>query len=344
MVGVVCSFFAAVFITRLIVQLMGEKSNFEKMNFSSPLASKLSAKRNIDFIGKRKIGYIFSAIVIAVGVGLMATKGLNLGVALKGGFSYVYKFDQSVNPEEIRKAVKEKVGEAEVQVKTYDVPSQVSITTSFMVDSEDKDVALTVKKTVESGLASFGKIEQLQSNQVGATIADDIKTTARNSVIIALIVIFFYIIIRFRKWQFGLGSLLALFHDVLFVLSVFAIAGAVGFSFEIDEVFIAAILTLVGYSINDTVVVFDRVREYLGIESKDDMKTTLNNSLNSTLSRTLITSITTLLVVIVLLVFGGEALRGFSFALFIGILIGTYSSIFIATPTVYDLSSKNEDK
>ena len=182
----------------------------------------------------------------------------------------------------------------------------------------------------------------MQTIVVGPTIADDIKSTSLESIIVALICIFLYIIIRFRKWQFGTGALFALFHDVLIVLSVFAIAGLLGISFEIDEVFIAAILTIVGYSINDTVVVFDRVREFLRESPRDDLATTLNRSLNSTLSRTMMTSITTLIVVVVLLIWGGEALRGFSFALLVGVLIGTYSSIFVATPVVLDASAQGK--
>lgn len=344
MVGVVASFFAAVFVTRLIIEFMGAKNNFEKLNFTTALGEKVAVKRNIDFIGKRKIGYIFSGIVLVAGIAIMTTKGLNLGVEFKGGYSYVYSFAEDVNSVDVKKAIKAQVGEADVQVKTYDKPNQVNIITSYLMESEAENADQQVRAAIEKGISSFAEPKFEKFKQVGASFADDIKTTSRNAVIIALIVIFFYIIIRFRKWQFGLGSLLALFHDVLFVLSIFAICSVIGFSFEIGEVFIAAILTLVGYSINDTVVVFDRVREYLGMDDRKDLKGTLNDSLNSTLSRTLITSFTTLLVVIVLLIFGGEALRGFSFALFIGILVGTYSSIFIATPVVYDFSGKGEEK
>lgn len=344
MVGVVASFFAAVFVTRLIIEFIGAKNNFEKLSFTTSLGSTVTKKRNIDFIGKRKLGYIFSGIVLLIGVAIMATKGLNLGVEFKGGYSYVYSFANDVNTAEVRTAIKAEVGNADVQVKTYDKANQVNIVTSYLMGSDKEDADALVKQAVEKGVSSFEGANFEKSTQVGASFADDIKTTSRNAVIIALIVIFFYIIIRFRKWQFGLGSLLALFHDVLFVLSIFAICSVIGLSFEIGEVFIAAVLTLVGYSINDTVVVFDRVREYLGLDTSNGLKDTLNQSLNSTLSRTLITSFTTLLVVAVLLIFGGEALRGFSFALFVGILVGTYSSIFIATPVVYDFSDKGEEK
>lgn len=178
------------------------------------------------------------------------------------------------------------------------------------------------------------------SNKVGATIADDIKNASQQSMLLALIVIFVYIVIRFRKWQFGLGAIVALFHDTLVVLSAFAIAGAFGISYEVDQVFIAAILTIIGYSINDTVVVFDRIRENINLKTSSDMIKIFNISINSTLNRTLVTSLTTLLVVLVLFLFGGEILRGFSFALLVGIIVGTYSSIFIATPIVVDLSRK----
>ena len=342
MIGVVCSFFAAVFITRLFIYLTGRNKKYENMSFSTGLAEKLFSKGNINFMAKRKIGYIFSAIVIAAGIGLMAKDGLNLGVAFKGGFSYVISFDNDVNPTEIRSQVKAKIGDADVQVKSYDTNNKVSITTSYLVDSDEEGTAKKVQETILSALSSDAKVDK--SVQVGATIADDIKRTSFQSIVIALVIIFLYIIVRFRKWQFGLGSLIALFHDVFFVLSIFAISSALGFSFEIDEVFIAAVLTLVGYSINDTVVVFDRVRESLGINPEGDLAETLNEALNKTLSRTIMTSVTTLIVVVVLLAFGGEALRGFSFALLVGVLIGTYSSIFIATPVILDTSGNKKSK
>jgi SecD/SecF fusion protein len=179
-------------------------------------------------------------------------------------------------------------------------------------------------------------------SKVSATIADDIKNSSYKSGIYALICIFLYIVLRFRKWQFGLGAIVALFHDTLFVLSAFAIANLFGLSFEADQVFVAAILTIIGYSINDTVVVFDRIRENLGVKAGSEMKQVFNESLNSTISRTLITSVTTLIVVIVLFIFGGPALQSFSFALIIGILIGTYSSVFIATPVVIDMNREKK--
>ena len=199
-----------------------------------------------------------------------------------------------------------------------------------------------VESTLLGGLKSFESLKPdiVQSIKVNPTISADIKEKSYQSIIISLIAIFFYIRIRFKKWQFGLGALIALFHDVLVVVSVFSIARLFGVSFEIDSIFIASMLTIVGYSVNDTVVVFDRVREFLGRNTKMDLAPLFNDAINSTLSRTIMTSLTTLLVVGILLVFGGDALRGFSFALFVGIIVGTYSSIFIATPSVLDTSKK----
>ncbi|CAN0232187.1 unnamed protein product, partial [Chrysoparadoxa australica] len=176
------------------------------------------------------------------------------------------------------------------------------------------------------------------------TIADDIKNSSYKSAVFALICIFIYILIRFRKWQFGLGAIVALFHDTLFVISAFAIAGLFGVIYEVDQVFVAAILTIIGYSINDTVVVFDRIRENLGIKSGSEMVKVFNESLNGTISRTMITSLTTLIVVLILFIFGGAVLKGFSFALLVGIIVGTYSSIFVATPIVVDLYGKVNKK
>jgi len=217
-------------------------------------------------------------------------------------------------------------------------------------DEADKDVvnslvaglANVTGKTFKEGdkEVSAEEFTISSSTKVGATIADDIKDASLRSILFSLVAIFLYILVRFRRWQFGLGAIVALFHDTLFVLSAFAMAELFGFSVEVDQVFIAAMLTIIGYSINDTVIVFDRIRENLALKTSDDLPTVFNTAINSTLNRTIVTSLTTLIVVIVLLIFGGAVLRGFSFALLIGVLIGTYSSIFIATPIVVDLDRK----
>ncbi len=231
-----------------------------------------------------------------------------------------------------------------VEVKSYDGNDKVKITTSYRSDEESTDVDEQVQSEI---MASLGEKyvalnpEVVSTSKVGATIADDIADSARTAVIVALILMFGYISVRFSNWRFGVGAVAALTHDSLIVLSLFAIAYLLGFAVEIDQVFIAAILTVIGYSLNDTVVVFDRIREALNDRVDEDLQETINGAVNNTLSRTLITSVTTLLVVLILFIFGGEALKGFSFALLIGVVVGTYSSVFVATPLVLDLYSKN---
>ncbi|MDH5609671.1 MAG: protein translocase subunit SecF, partial [Cyclobacteriaceae bacterium] len=240
------------------------------------------------------------------------------------------------------------------EVKTFGFNNVVKITTTYLINDETDDADNIVRLALINGLESItgdqytendGGVDESHftissSSKVGATIADDIKNSSFYSAIFALIFIFLYILIRFRKWQFGLGAIIALFHDALFVLSAFAIAGMFGITYEVDQVFVAAILTIIGYSINDTVVVFDRIRETLGIKSGSEQIAVFNESLNNTISRTLITSLTTLIVVLILFLFGGEVLKGFSFALLVGIVIGTYSSLFIATPLAIDMDPK----
>lgn len=342
MIGIACSFFSAVFITRLIVEFMTKgKDDKAKISFESAVSKNLFQNLSFNFIGKRKIAYALSIALITAGVIVMLTNGLNLGVAFKGGHSYIVHFDKDVSPTDIKSSLKGVFGDASTEVKSFDGNDQVAITTSYLIETQGPDTDDKIQDAMMTGLAQYKDLNPtiLQTIVVGPTIADDIKQTSIQSIIVALICIFFYIIVRFRRWQFGMGALFALFHDVLVVLSVFAICGLFGLVFEIDEVFIAAVLTIVGYSINDTVVVFDRVREYMKESPTANLADTLNRSLNSTLSRTLMTSITTLLVIVVLLIWGGEALRGFSFALLIGVLVGTYSSIFVATPVVLDATA-----
>jgi len=339
-IGIVSSFFTAVFVSKVIVFTMIERTGDEtKLNFGTAKTMNLLTGTKLDFLGKRKLAYMISAGIIVAGIGAMAAGGLNYGVDFKGGRTYIVQFDNNVVASEVRSALLDDFDNKGTEVKTYDADNQVKITTSYLVEDESDKADETVRTALDNGLKEFAdnNPKVLSSSKVGATIADDIKASAVRSTLGALFVIFFYILVRFRKWQFGLGALVALFHDVLIVLSLFAILGLIGVGFEIDQVFVAAILTVVGYSINDTVVVFDRVREFLGLREKgEDLQETLNNSVNSTLSRTLITSVTTLVVVLVLFLFGGEVLRGFSFALLIGLLAGTYSSIFVATPIVAD--------
>lgn len=353
MIGIACSFFSAVFITRVIVEAFSKKGDKSKISFSNAFSNNALAGMNIDFISKRKMAYLFSGTFITIGLIAMLIKGLTLGVDFKGGRSYVVSFNEPIAPSELKASLTPYFDNQGTEVKTYGANNILKVTTAYLIDDETDAADTKVKQALIDGVKSTGLTEAQEgtspdagafaissSSKVSATIADDIKNSSYESAIFALICIFIYILIRFRKWQFGLGAIIALFHDTLFVLSAFAIAALLGITYEVDQVFIAAILTIIGYSINDTVVVFDRIRENLGIKTGTEMKKVFNESLNSTISRTLITSVTTLIVVLVLFIFGGAALKGFSFALLVGILIGTYSSIFIATPVVIDLNSK----
>lgn len=356
MIGIACSFFSAVFITRVIVEWMSAKGDQSKISFATGFSKNMLTQMNFDFISKRKFAYLFSMIFIGIGIVAMIAKGLTYGVDFTGGRSYIISFNNPVESSALKTALGKSFDNKGVEVKTYGAQNILKVTTSYLIDDESDEADAQVKAALVSGVSEFTGLEYIQddtkmqegqftiasSSKVGATIADDIKNASSQSVIFALIAIFLYILVRFRKWQFGLGAIIALFHDTLFVLSAFAIANMVGISFEVDQVFIAAMLTIIGYSINDTVVVFDRVRENLGIKSGGEMKAVFNESLNSTINRTMITSVTTLIVVVVLFLFGGAVLKGFSFALIIGILIGTYSSLFIATPVVIDFNKNKE--
>jgi SecD/SecF fusion protein len=241
------------------------------------------------------------------------------------------------------------------EVKNYDGNNVVKVTTSYKTEENSEEADEQVREALIRGVEQFTGLKYIDSHQplddqhftisssskVGATVADDIKSSAWKASIFSLIGIFFYILFRFVKWQYSLGAILATLHDALFVIAAFAIADAFGISFEIDQIFVASILTIIGYSINDTVIIFDRIREYLGMGISHDKTQIVNDAVNDTLSRTIITSGTTLIAVVVLLIFGGEVLRGFSFAMLVGVIVGTYSSIYIATPVLLDSRKKD---
>ncbi len=352
MIGIVCSFFSAVFITRVIVEAFSKKGDNAKISFANAFSRNALTGLNLDFLGKRRLAYYFSAAFIGLGIVAMVTKGITLGVDFQGGRSYVVAFDEARDATEIRNSLSNYFEGAGIEVKTFGAPDILKVTTNYLINDESDEADVQVREELVSALTETtgltymlddtnlgeGNFTISSSSKVSPTIADDIKNSSYRSGALALICIFLYIVFRFRKWQFGLGAIVALFHDTLFVLSAFAIANMFGVSFEADQVFVAAILTIIGYSINDTVVVFDRIRENLGIKSGSELIKVFNESLNNTISRTLITSVTTLIVVIVLFIFGGAVLQGFSFALLVGIIVGTYSSVFIATPIVIDLN------
>ena len=348
-IGIVTSLFAAIFITRLIISARLNKD--KNISFATKLTDGAFKNINIDFVGNRKKFYVISSILVIVGLGSLFTKGLNYGVDFVGGRTYVVRFDNDINNEDLRENlstvfVDEDGLNYSPQVKTFGDNNQVKITTSFMIDNDDISTDIVVESKLNEGLTSMNLGYEIMSSQkVGPTIADDIKDAAVWSVLFSLLIIFLYILLRFRKWQFSLGAVTAVFHDVIIVLSVFSIFyGILPFSLEIDQAFIAAILTIIGYSLNDTVVVFDRVREYMNSYKKKEIFELINSSLNSTLSRTINTSLTTFVVLLIIFIFGGEVIRGFMFALMVGVMVGTYSSLFVASPIMLDTLKKKVEK
>ena len=348
-IGILTSLFAAIFITRLVISARLNKGKV--ISFATKLTKDAFKSINIDFIGNRKKFYILSSIVLLLGIGSLFTKGLNYGVDFVGGRTYVVRFVEPVDNESVRSSLAEVfVDESGLkytpQVKTFGDDNQVKITTSFMIESSEISTDEVVELKLSEGLETTGlQYEIMSSQKVGPTIADDIKDAALWSVFFSLLVIFLYILLRFRKWQFSLGAVCAVFHDVLIVLAIFSIFyGLLPFSLEIDQAFIAAILTIIGYSLNDTVVVFDRVREYINDNKKKKVHELMNGALNSTLSRTINTSVTTFCVLFIIFIFGGEVIRGFMFALMVGVVVGTYSSLFVASPIMLDTIKKEENK
>jgi SecD/SecF fusion protein len=349
-IGILTSLFSAIFISRLIFEYMLDKN--QSIAFSIPFTANAYKNININFVAKRKYYYIISGVIILAGVLSFVQKGLNLGVDFKGGRSYVIRFNRDVTPQEARDVLATAFGQAP-DAKTFGNNDQLKITTAYNIEDQSEESDNKVEAKLMEGLkklSNVSKIEIMSSSNVGENISDDIKSSAVWAIIISCLLMFIYIFIRFRKWQFGLGAVAALLHDVLVVLAVFSIFnGILPFSLEINQDFIAAILTVMGYSMTDTVVVFDRIREFLALNKKKDLlnretPAVINYALNSTLSRTLNTSLTIFFVLLAIFVFGGEVIRGFSFALLVGIVIGTYSSICIATPIVIDFDRRNREE
>ena len=354
-IGILSSLFSAIFISRLIFTTLLNKN--KKLSFSNKYTRNWLVGVNIDFLGMRKKAYIFSAVIIIAGVASLFTKGLNPGIDFTGGRTYVVRFDQPVSTGDVRAALTAEFDNNAPEVKTFGPSKQVKITTKYLIDDKSPEVDSIIQVKLFHSLKPFyvdQKMEYndfstdveneskmmgiLSSQKVDPVIADDIKYRAWRAIAIALLVIFIYIAIRFRKWQFGLSGLVALLHDSLVIIGIFSIFyNILPFSMEIDQAFIAAILTIIGYSINDTVIIFDRIREYSGLFPKKDMRENMNAALNSTLARTLNTSGTTIMVLLAIFLFGGEVIRGFAFALLMGVLVGTYSSLFTASPIAYDL-------
>jgi SecD/SecF fusion protein len=339
LIGIFTSLFCAVFVARLMFEYFIKRG--KTINFKTAWTERLFKDSNIDFIQKRKTFYMISAAIVLAGIVSIGIRGFGLGVDFKGGRTYEAKFEKTVNTESIRKTVEGVFPNTNVEVKTYGGFDKVKITSSYLIENTDVEVEKQIKEKLDKTLSAIAgnKGTVVASSKVGPTIANDTIWSSLKAILYSLIFVFIYIYIRFRSLAFGFGAVVALFHDVLVILGIFSILnGFLPFSLDIDQAFVGAVLTLMGYSMNDTVVVFDRIREYLSEKGakKEPMATTINNALNSTLSRTAVTGVATLLVLFILLIFGGETIRGFVFCMFIGVIVGTYSSLFIASPIVVD--------
>jgi SecD/SecF fusion protein len=348
-IGILTSLFSAIFITRLIYESMLTRNRV--LTFSTRMTDNAFKNTKFRFIENRKPFYILSLLIIVVGISSLFIRGLSLGTDFTGGRTFVVRFDQPVNTLDIANSLGEVYGQ-NPQVITFGAENQIRVTTKYKIDDDAAEADDETEQLLYEGLKpylsenvdfeTFITDYRQSSSKVGPTVADDIKIQSVWAILGSLVVIFVYIFIRFKNWQFGLGGVAALIHDTLLVLGTFSLFhGIAPFSMEIDQAFIAAILTVVGYSVNDTVVVFDRIREYVGLYRKREKADVLNMAVNSTLSRTINTALTTIFVLLVIFLFGGEVIRGFTFALLIGIGIGTYSSIFIATPIVYDTTRRS---
>lgn len=364
-IGVLCSLFTAVLVGRLIIDWWLSRGN--DITFWTAGSKNAFANMNIDWLGKRRIAYIISGVAIVLSLASIFTRGFDLGVDFKGGYSYVVEFADDVDLETVRAELTGPFGSTPT-VKAVSAGNTLNIVTDYLIAETKKDAngvnpqdrvmealytgvkaatgdaSLTLKDFASADLDN-GTTHVISVSKVGPTIADDIYRSSLLAGGLALIFIFLYLLLRFSRWQYSLGAVAALFHDSIIVMGVFSLLwGFLPFNMEVDQAFIAAILTVIGYSINDTVVVFDRIREYLNTYTSGGKTEIINRAVNSTVSRTIITSLTTLFVVAVLLFFGGDSIRGFAFALLVGILVGTYSSIFIATPIVHDLADDLEAK
>ena len=353
LIGIATSLFTAIFITRLFIDAYTR--NGKPLPCSTSFTKNILRKNTFEFLKRRKIAYVISGIMIAISLGSLFTVGLNQGVDFVGGRTYTVRFDRDVNAKQIQGDMVAVFGSAEV--KTYGGDNQLKITTKYKVDESGTEIDEEIETKLFEALKPYlpdgftykqfiddyesKVVGRMESYKVSPTIADDIKKASFWAVLGSLVVVFLYILLRFKKWQFSLGAVAAVFHDVLIVLGIFSLTYKfMPFNMEIGQSFIAAILTVIGYSLNDTVVVFDRIREYYNEHSTWKMNRVIDAALNSTLSRTLNTSLTTMIVLLSIFVFGAESIRGLIFALMVGVVVGTYSSLFIATPVMYDTVKK----
>ncbi len=352
-VGILCSFFTAVFATRLVMEWCINKGWFNGMTFNTRFTKNLLENVKFDFMGKAKTAWLVVAVVIVVFCALLGIRGLNRGIDFSGGRNYVVQFDHAVSTENLEAQLLEKFPESNVSVITIDNDTKVRVSTNYKIDSTEEGIDDEIMDKLYEGLKSelgdMNKADFSTSNEtigvvssevVGPSIASDMTREAVWAVFFSLIAMALYILLRFRNYAFSLGALAAVAFTSFVVIGFYTFHGLFPFSMEVDQTFIAAILTVIGYQVNDTVVVFDRVREYRKLFPKQDQYETFNKALCSTLSRTLMTSITTLLVLLVIFFLGGESIRSFIFAMILGVVIGTCASLFIASPVAYRIASK----
>jgi len=356
-IGIITSVLTSIFITRLIFEAQLKRN--KNITFASEWSKNFLKNTKINFLGIRKTTYLISAAVCVICLVFIFTKGFTLGVDFSGGRTYTVRFDQQVTPEQVRAALYDEFGESS-EVKQFGGASQMRITTKYMVGDKSSETDRMIEAKIYNALKGFYANELslegftstlenpngiVSSDRVDASIASEMKRDAVIAVILALIVIFGYIAIRFKNWTWGIGGVSSLIHNSIIVIGFYSIfTGVLPFTLDVDQTFIAAVLTIIGYSINDNVVIFDRIREYRTLYPKRPLEQNINEALNSTLSRTVNTSVSTLLVLIAIAIFGGEAIRGFSVSLALGVVVGTYASIFIGTPIMYDLNRKKLEK
>lgn len=353
-IGIITSFISAVFLTRLMLDAYANSKKAKELPFTTNITKNWFQNTKLNFIGGRKTAYIISSVLILASVASFVTRGFSLGIDFSGGRNYVVRFEEPVKTDDVRSLLAGAFDGTTVQVITIGNENQVRISTKFKIDDNSETIDDEMEARLYNGLKPLLKdasleefvSENIQSSQkVGPTIADDIKRSAIWAVIIAIFAIGLYILVRFRTIGYSLGAIVGLVHDTIITLGVFSLLYSImPFSMEIDQAFIAAILTVVGYSVNDTVIIFDRIREFIGLYPKRDRKSVMNDSINSMLSRTFSTSVSTILVLLIIFMFGGETIRGFIFAMLFGIVIGTYSSIFVAAPITYELYKKKVKK
>ncbi|MBL7682619.1 MAG: protein translocase subunit SecDF [Flavipsychrobacter sp.] len=351
-ISILLSLFCGILVSRLVTDIYTKRERH--FNYFTKLSKAIFRKAHFNFVGARKIAYGISVVVLLAGIGSFFN-GFDYGVEFDGGRSYTVKFDKKYTVSEVREKLTSYFDGEHPVVKTIGQENQLNITTAYLIKEPGQEVEAKVQGKLYEGLKAAGYIpasvdeatfvtKYIQSSQtVLPTISDDLKTGAIEATLFSLLAIFVYILIRFRKWQYSLGTIVALLHDVCITLAVFSFfRGVVPFALEIDQHFIAAVLTVIGFSMNDTVIVFDRIREYFRKNPKEGKHSVINRAINDTLSRTIMTSLTVFLSVLILFIFGGEVTRGFAFAMLIGVITGTYSSIFVAAPILVDMDKSDK--